>query len=112
MSQSEAKRRRILHYAGADGRRYFSEWIRGLNDRKGVSVILARLARIKAGGSFGDVEPVGEGASEMKIDFGPGYRVYFGLDGDTLVVLLAGGDKDSQARDIQIAKRRWRHYNA
>ena len=112
MPASKTKRRSIVHYAGPDGRRHFSEWIFGLKDAKGRATIVARLGRIKGGGSFGDVEPVGEGVSEMKIDFGPGYRVYFGLDGEMIVVLLAGGDKDSQASDIALAKRQWRQYNA
>jgi putative addiction module killer protein len=62
-------------------------------------------------GNLGDCEPVGEGVSELRIDIGPGYRVYFGEDGDD-VILLGGGDKSTQAADIKSAKERWRDYNA
>jgi putative addiction module killer protein len=73
-------------------------------------VIRVRLNRIQAG-TFANCASVGEGVYEMKVDYGPGYRVYFGEDGD-LIILLAGGDKDSQARDVAKAKEYWRDYNA
>jgi putative addiction module killer protein len=63
-------------------------------------------------GNFGNCEPAREGVSELKMDFGPGYRVYFGLDGTTLVVLLAGGKKDTQDADMKLARQYWRDYNA
>jgi putative addiction module killer protein len=81
----------------------FDEWLKGLADQKAKARILARLA--SAGfGNFGDCEPVGEGVSEMRIHHGPGYRVYFMRNGATVYVLLTGGDKASQPRDIRRAK--------
>lgn len=81
----------------------YSKWIDQLKDIKGRAKILARVERL-AVGNPGDVGPVGEGVSELRIDFGPGYRVYFKKKGKEIVILLAGGDKDSQIRDIQVAK--------
>jgi putative addiction module killer protein len=73
-----------------------------LHDRQARARINARIRRLSLGNP-GDVKPVGEGVSELRIDYGPGYRVYFVRRGDTLVVLLAGGDKRTQGRDIQTA---------
>ena len=84
----------------------FAEWIDGLRDRAGAARVLRRLARLERGNP-GDVAPVGEGVSELKIDFGPGYRVYFGQRGQELVIVLGGGDKSSQERDIKVAKKLW-----
>ncbi len=78
-------------------------WIR-LNDERARGVIAARLDRL-AYGLLGDVEPVGEGISELRIHFGPGYRVYIQKRGTTVIVLLCGGNKSSQAKDIKTAKR-------
>jgi len=82
----------------------FAKWIDGLSDIQARSRILARIERL-AGGNPGDVRPVGEGVSELRIDYGPGYRVYYKRLGQTLVVLLAGGDKSSQNKDIRVALR-------
>ncbi len=71
--------------------------------------ILARLARVRQG-NLGDCRTVGDGVSELRVDYGPGYRVYFGQKGQTLVVLLCGGDKQSQVRDIRLAKQFWQEY--
>ncbi|MBU6373251.1 MAG: type II toxin-antitoxin system RelE/ParE family toxin [Alphaproteobacteria bacterium] len=84
----------------------FAEWIDTLRDRAGAAHVLRRLARLERGNP-GHVAPVGEGVSELKIDFGPGYRVYFAQHGEALVIILGGGDKSSQARDIQAAKKLW-----
>jgi putative addiction module killer protein len=81
----------------------FSEWLQDLRDRKAAAKIAARLARLELG-NFGDAEPVGEGISELRIHFGPGYRVYVVRRGEVLVVVLCGGDKSSQERDIKRAK--------
>ncbi len=82
----------------------FDEWLSGLADHKGKARILARLTSAELG-NFGECEPIGEGVSEMKINFGPGYRVYFVRNGATVYVLLNGGDKGSQQRDIERAKK-------
>jgi putative addiction module killer protein len=85
----------------------FRRWQESLGEDSKAAVA-ARIARFR-GGNFGDSRPIGEGASESRIDFGPGYRIYYGIYGD-LVVLLHGGDKSSQVVDIQIARSRWRDY--
>lgn len=80
----------------------FDQWFGGLKDIKGRFRIQARIDRAELG-NFGDCEPVGEGVSEMRINFGPGYRVYFAQRGTLIVFLLLGGDKSSQAKDIKAA---------
>ena len=82
----------------------FDRWLGRLRDRQAVSRILARLLAAEAG-HLGDVRAVGGGVSEMRIQYGPDYRVYFITQGAELIVLLCGGDKDSQRRDIQQARR-------
>ena len=81
----------------------FTRWLDGLRDRDGRKAIDARLARL-ARGHWGDVRPVGDGVQELRIHAGPGYRVYLVRRGARLIVVLAGGDKGSQARDIAAAK--------
>jgi putative addiction module killer protein len=82
----------------------FLKWLRGLNDVRAVARIQIRIDRLSLG-NMGDVKAVGEGISELRIDYGPGYRVYFKKTGKTIVVLLCGGDKASQVSDIKAAKR-------
>ena len=82
----------------------FGVWIDGLRDRQAKARILTRIARL-ASGNAGDVKPVGSGVSEMRIPYGPGYRVYFTNKGKTVVILLCGGDKSSQQKDIALAIR-------
>ena len=81
----------------------FRVWLEKLRDRRAAAKIAARLARLELG-NFGDVEPVGEGVSELRIHYGPGYRTYLVQRGDVLVIALCGGDKSSQDRDIERAK--------
>ena len=81
----------------------FEDWLARLRDVQGKVRILKRLRRL-ADGAFGDCKPVGEGVLELRMFFGPGYRAYFMRRGNTVILLLAGGDKDSQARDIALAK--------
>lgn len=82
----------------------FSDWLRKLRDEKARSRILIRIRRLSLG-NFGDVKPVGEGVSELRIDYGPGYRVYLQRQGSLLVLLLAGGNKKTQETDIAKAKK-------
>ena len=80
----------------------FVRWLEGLRDLRGRAKVLARIERL-IGGNPGDTKPVGAGISELRINFGPGYRVYYLQKGTTLIILLAGGDKSSQSKDIQAA---------
>ncbi len=82
----------------------YARWLDGLRDVRARARVLVRVERL-AGGNPGDVRPVGEGVSELRIDYGPGYRVYFRRQGRTVIVLLAGGDKRSQSADIETALR-------
>ena len=82
----------------------FARWLDGLKDLQARARIQARIERLAAGNP-GDVKPAGEGVSELRIDYGPGYRVYFKRRGRKLIILLAGGDKTSQAQDIKKAQR-------
>lgn len=82
----------------------FSEWLRALRDRNAAARIAVRIRRLELGNP-GDIKSVGDGVSEMRIDYGPGYRLYLTYTGRTLVILLCGGDKSSQSRDIGQAKK-------
>ena len=82
----------------------FAKWLDDLRDIQAKARVLVRIERL-ASGKAGDVKPVGEGISEMRIDYGPGYRVYYTKRGSELIILLAGGDKSSQSRDIKAAIR-------
>jgi putative addiction module killer protein len=99
----------VLVYRTRDGRLPFDEWLRDLRDANAVARVLARVGRIRRG-NLGDCKPVGEGVSELRVDYGPGYRVYFGQAGQTLVILLCGGDKRTQDRDISQAQKYWNDY--
>jgi putative addiction module killer protein len=82
----------------------YARWLDGLRDIQARARVLARVERLAAGNP-GDAKPVGEGVSELRIDYGPGYRVYFTMRGRTVIILLAGGDKRTQAADIRTALR-------
>jgi putative addiction module killer protein len=82
----------------------FAHWLRGLRDRNAVARINIRIRRLTLG-NFGDARSVGGGVSELRVDYGPGYRVYFMRAGKEIILLLCGGDKRTQDRDIEKAKR-------
>jgi putative addiction module killer protein len=108
----EGKPRTILIFETEDGRAPFSDWMDGVQGQsKLYATILNRIERVERG-LLGDCKSVGQGVFELRIDFGPGYRIYFGQDGDEIVVLLAAGGKSSQEADIEKAKKYWRSYNA
>lgn len=99
----------LLEYINEHGRNPFREWLEELRDRQARARIRARLNRVRMG-NLGDSKSVGDGVFELRIPYGPGYRVYFGRDGDKVVVLLTGGDKRRQARDIALARAFWNDY--
>ena len=99
----------VRRYRTSDGREPFTEWLSKLGDRQARARILVRLERL-AVGNFGDAKLLRQGVWELRIDFGPGYRVYFGRDGGALVILLCTGDKRSQDADIKRAIDLWQEY--
>ena len=101
--------REILRYQTDEGRRPFEEWFLSLRDLTLRNRIDARLDRLRFG-NFGDSKTVGGGIWELRVHFGSGYRIYLGLDGASIVILLCGGDKSSQDRDIRRAQDFWRDY--
>lgn len=105
----EARSRKLQKYVTEKGKCPFDDWFDGLRDKRTQAIVLTRLNRVVQG-NFGLCRQLSGSISELKIDFGPGYRVYFAEDGQTIVVLLCGGDKSTQAKDIEIAKKYWADY--
>jgi len=105
----DAREKLIRYYQDTKGRSPFRSWISSLKDLRGVQRVEARLTNLQKG-NFGVARSVGGGVMELKIDIGPGYRIYFGRDGESLVILLCGGDKSTQAKDIRIAQTYWSDY--
>lgn len=103
------KKRKTEPYSTQSGKIPFSDWLWRLKDLKAKAKIIHRVDRA-ALGNFGKYRDLHSGVIELKEDFGPGYRIYFGLDGDDLIILLIGGDKGSQDRDITKAKEYWADY--
>ena len=99
----------VVEHTTENGHSPFREWLAELPDREAAARVRVRLARIRLG-NFGDCKPVGKGVSEIRVSYGPGYRVYFGRKGDTVVVLLCGGDKRTQEDDIELAQVYWADY--
>ncbi len=104
-----SKPKNLIIYENEDGIEPFTKWLLSLRDSLTRQRIEARLARLEQG-NYGDVKAMGEGLSELRLFFGSGYRVYFGEQGDCIVVLLCGGDKNSQKKDIKEAKAYWKEY--
>ncbi|HEY4832286.1 MAG TPA: type II toxin-antitoxin system RelE/ParE family toxin [Waddliaceae bacterium] len=102
---------KIEIYQTDSGKRPFSLWLKDIKDHLTKAKVRLRLDRLEMG-NFGQCEPVGEGVFELKIDFGPGYRVYFGKIGSKCVLLLCAGDKGSQKSDIQKAKVYFKDYQS
>lgn len=107
----EAQPREIQTYVTPEGRVPFDEWFNSLRDTNAQVKIDARLTRVRDG-NLGDCRSVGEGVYELRINYGPGYRVYFGQVGAIVVLLLCGGDKSTQQRDIRTAKEYWANYRS
>lgn len=97
---------KIYAYVDEYGYSPYEEWLAALRCASSVAAILSRVDRMELG-LFGDVQSVGEGISELRIHYGPGYRVYFGKEREKIYVLLCGGDKSTQERDIKWAKAYW-----
>ncbi len=107
----ESQPREIQRYVTSEGKVPFTEWLEAVRDRTARAKIKFRLDRVEEG-NLGDYRSVGDGVFEFKINYGSGYRVYFGQVGLTLILLLCGGDKSTQQQDIKKAKGYWRDYNA
>ncbi len=99
----------VRHYLTAAGVDAFAEWFEALADRHAQARVQTRIDRLERG-LFGDAEPCGEGVWELRIDWGPGYRVYYARSGERIILLLLGGDKRKQQADIEQAKEYWRDY--
>ncbi|RRD55736.1 type II toxin-antitoxin system RelE/ParE family toxin [Comamonadaceae bacterium OH2545_COT-014] len=96
----------LIFYQDESGGAPFAKWFAKLRDTRARSQIAKRLSYMQLG-NFGDTSPVGEGVSELRVHVGAGYRVYYARHGNALVLLLCGGDKSSQARDIKMAQQLW-----
>jgi putative addiction module killer protein len=105
----EAHEREVRVYRTRDGKTPFLDWRSRLRDEQGRQKVDARIARLRMG-NFGDARSVGGGVQELKINFGPGYRVYFARDGTSIVILLLGGDKGTQNKDMRTAQAYWAAY--
>ncbi len=105
----EATPKELQIYVTEDGRAPFSEWLASLCDIKARAKIRVRLDRVSLG-NLGDCHGVGDGVQELRIDYGPGFRVYFGQVGAAIVLLLCGGNKSTQTKDIEQATRYWSEY--
>ena len=105
----DARPRALIVYQTSTGDEPFSRWFFSLRDHEAVARIARRLDRLERGNP-GDCRSVGHGLMELRVNYGPGYRVYFGQDGPTRVLLLAGGSKLTQSQDIKVAAIYWRDY--
>jgi len=99
----------LLEYIDETGKNVFHKWLRSLKDRVARARIRVRLNRVRLG-NFGDCKSIGGGVSELRVDYGLGYRIYIGRDGIKIDVLLCGGSKKSQSKDIKLAQQYWAEY--
>ena len=99
----------VNEYIDERGRSPYADWIGSLRDRRARAKIILQVDKLELG-LFGDVEPVGEGLSELRIHYGPGYRVYFAKDGKRIYLLLCGADKSTQPKDIKKARAYWQDH--
>ena len=105
----DKKKKTVKIFQEANSKEPFIQWFDSIKDRKNRSRIITRLDRLEVGNP-GDHKHVGEGVFELRLQFGPGYRIYYGEDGPVIVILLMGGDKGSQQSDIKKALSLWRNY--
>lgn len=105
----ETEPREVLYYKKEEGVVPFLKWLYSIEDRVTKAKIRIRIDRVAAG-DLGDYRSVGDGVNELRLNYGPGYRIYFGFDGQKIIVILCGGDKGSQNKDIRLAKEYWKNY--
>ena len=99
----------LINYETEDGKQPFREWLKSLRDKVSIARLHSRLERVEQR-NLNDARPVGNGVSELRFTFGNAFRIYFGQDGDQIIVLLIGGDKSTQEKDIQLAHQYWADY--
>lgn len=99
----------VNEYTDEQGKSPYAQWLLGLRDARAKAKIIMQVDKMELG-LFGDVEPIGEGLSELRIHYGPGYRVYYGKEGNHVYLLLCGGDKSTQSKDIKKAKAYWKDH--
>lgn len=102
-------KKELAIYVTSNGNKPFVEWLESLKDKKIRFRIKERLDRVILG-NLGDHKPIGKGVSELRFNFGSGYRIYYGEDEDTIILLLSGGDKSTQSKDIKKAQQYWQDY--
>lgn len=101
--------KQVVFYADADGHEPFTHWLNSIRDNQVRRRILQRLRRVEVG-NYGDYKSLKDGVFELRLMFGSGYRIYFAEQGETVVILLCGGDKSTQPKDIESAKNYWKEY--
>jgi putative addiction module killer protein len=99
----------INEYIDDSGKSLYADWLKDLRDAKAKAKVMMQVDKMELG-LFGDVEPIGEGLSELRLHYGPGYRVYYGKEGQQVFLLLCGGDKSTQSKDIKKAKECWKNH--
>lgn len=105
----DSRPRKIIYFKDGKGNYPAYDWLGKLKDNRTRVIIKGRIRRLEDG-NLGFTRSIGQGLIELKIDYGPGYRVYLGFDGYTVIVILAAGDKGTQSKDIESAKARWHDY--